>query len=217
MDIDATPWYADWYRTLVKRQNGPRFEERYRLYYNDHAMHTNPPANNPAANARIIDYTGMLQQTVRDVIAWVEKGKRPPGSTRYWVDDGAQIKVPPIALLRGGVQPVVHLWVNGRERADIKIGDTVRFDALIATPLQAGKVTSAKWDFLGVGNYPVNASIGHPKPYVHLTATYKYTQPGTYFPVLRASSQRDGDASDAFTQVNNLARVRVVVTQPPPK
>jgi hypothetical protein len=211
MDIDATPWYADWYRTLVKQNLGHKFEDRYRLYYNDHAMHGNPGIN-LAANARTVDYTGMLQQTVRDVMAWVEKGVRPPASTRYWIEQGAQVKVPPIAALRRGMQPVVHLWANGGERADISVGETVTFHALIAVPPNAGRVVSAEWDFLGVGNYPVDATIGSPRPYVHLTATHTYTEPGTYFPVLRVASQRRGNAEDVFTQVNNLARVRVVVS-----
>ena len=144
-------------------------------------MHGNP-GTNLAANARTVDYTGMLQQTVRDVMAWVEKGVRPPASTRYWIEQGAQVKVPPIAALRGGMQPVVHLWANGRERADISVGETVTFHALIAVPPNAGKVVSAEWDFLGVGDYPVDATIGSPRPYVHLTATHTYTRARNLFP-----------------------------------
>jgi hypothetical protein len=93
------------------------------------------------------------------------------------------------------------------------VGDTVTFHALIGTPLGTGKVVSAEWDFLGVGDYPVDAAISHPRPLVHLTATHTYTEPGTYFPVLRAASQREGDPDDLFTRVNNLARVRVVVSE----
>lgn len=39
----------------------------------------------------------MLQQTVRDVAAWVEQGVRPPKSTKYEVVDGAQVVVPETA------------------------------------------------------------------------------------------------------------------------
>ncbi len=116
-------------------------------------------------------------------------------------------------MLRRGTQPVVRLRANGGERADISVGDTVTFDAQISTPPATGKVVSAKWDFLGVGNYPVDAAFGRPRAQVRLTTTHTYTEPGTYFPVLRAASQRDGDASDPFTQINNLARVRVVVSE----
>lgn len=42
-------------------------------------------------------------------------------------------------------------------------------------------------------------------------ASHTFTKPGTYFPVLRATSQRKGDQQTAFARVQNLGRVRVVV------
>lgn len=42
-------------------------------------------------------------------------------------------------------------------------------------------------------------------------AAYAFNKPGTYFPVLRAASEREGKSSDLYTQVLNLCRVRVVV------
>jgi hypothetical protein len=214
MDIDATPWYADWYRTQVKKFLGKKIDDRYRLYYNDHAEHGNPSPSNLAVNARTVSYTGMLQQTVRDVAAWVEQGVKPPPSTKYAVADGAaQIVVPVTADERKGLQPVVTLTVNGGERADISVGDTVTFRANIKVPPGAGKVVIAEWDFEGVGNYPVPANIGAIRPEVNLEVTHTYTTPGTRFPVLRAASQRDGDPADLFTRVNNIDRVRVVVTE----
>jgi hypothetical protein len=211
IDIDATPWYADWYRTQVKKFLGKKIDDRYRIYYNDHAMHGNP--TNPAGNARIVSYTGMLQQTVRDVTAWVEQGVKPPTSTKYAIADGAQIVVPPTADERKGLQPMVTLTVNGGQRADISVGDTVTFLANIKVPPGAGKVVIAEWDFNGAGTYPDPANIVAIRPEVNLEATHTYNTPGTYFPVLRAASQRDGDPNDLFTRVNNLARVRVVVTE----
>jgi len=211
MDIDATPWYADWYRTQVEKFLGNKINDRYRLYYNDHAQHGNPTSL--AAHARTVNYTGMLQQTVRNVAAWVEQGVNPPKSTVYEIVDGAQVVVPPTAGQRKGLQPVVDLLVNGGERADISVGDTVTFTAHIQVPPGAGKVVIAEWDFLGVGDYPDLADIGPIRPAVDLETTYTYTEPGTYFPVLRAASQRDGDPNDLLTRVNNIDRVRVVVTE----
>ena len=60
-----------------------------------------------------------------------------------------------LGLLRGGIEPVVTLLVNGRERADIHVGDTVTFLALVDVPPKTGKVVAAEWGFLGVGNYPM--------------------------------------------------------------
>jgi hypothetical protein len=72
---------------------------------------------------------------------------------------------------------------------------------------------SAKWDFYGVGDYPEPADIGAIRPSVKLKVTHTYTAPGTYFPVLRAASQREGNPDDPFTQVLNIDRVRVVVSE----
>mgnify|MGYP006354939155 CR=1 FL=1 len=44
----------------------------------------------------------------------------------------------------------------------------------------------------------------------HLTA-YSYDTPGTYFPVVRGTSQREGDPDDAYARAQNLGRVRVIV------
>ena len=49
------------------------------------------------------------------------------------------------------------------------------------------------------------------KPSVSVKATHAYSQPGAYFPVLRATSQPEGDLKTPFARVQNLGRVRVVV------
>jgi hypothetical protein len=209
MDIDAFPFGADEYRTKVRRAMGKRFDDTFRVYFQDHAQHGQPVGN--AANARTVAYTGALQQALRDVAAWAEDGVKPPASTRYDVVDG-QVEVPGKAGPRKGIQPVVELKVNGGVRADVAVGQTVTFSATIQAPPKGGQVVGAEWDFLGVGDYPDDAQIGEPASKVELTASFNYAQPGTYFPVLRAASQREGDAATAFARIENIARVRVVVT-----
>jgi hypothetical protein len=59
---------------------------------------------------------------------------------------------------------------------------------------------------------PVTEPVGTPKEFVELAATHSFEAPGTYFPVLRATSQRDGDTKTPFGRIQNLGRVRVVVT-----
>jgi hypothetical protein len=88
----------------------------------------------------------------------------------------------------------------------------VSFTAAITVPRRAGKVVSAEWDFEGVGTFPVPAQL---MPGANGGATarasYSFTRPGTYFAVLRAASQRDGDPSTPYTRILNLGRARVVV------
>jgi len=208
MDIDALPWQADWYRTKVKEGLGARIDNEFRLYFNDHSQHT-PPAGVPA-QARTVSYQGALEQALRDVSAWVERGVNPPASTNYRVVD-SQVEVPDGAAQRAGIQPVIHFSANGRERAEVAVGKPVTFSAIIEVPPNGGKVVAAEWDFEGNGNYPVVEPLSDFKPTVALKATYSFSKPGTYFPVLRAASQREGDSKTPYARIQNLGRVRVVV------
>lgn len=151
-----------------------------------------------------------MQQALRDLSAWVEQGGRPPAETRYEVVD-SQIQVPATAALRKGIQPVVELKVNGGESAEVEVGQPVTFAAKIEVPPNTGKVVFAEWDFMGVGDYPVAEQVREPKPSVTLEATHTFSKPGTYFPVLRATSHREGDPEALYARIQNLARVRVVV------
>lgn len=208
MDIDALPWQADWYRTKVQEASGDRFDDNFRLYYIDHAQHGAPVG--AAAMARTVSYQGALEQAIRNLSAWVEDGLAAPAATQYAVDD-SQIVVPASATDRRGIQPVVRLRVDDGERADIAVGETVSFTASIEMPPGTGEIVSAEWDFLGAGTYPAKAEIPGANSEATLTSTYTYTEPGTYFPVLRAASERDGDVETPFARVENLDRVRVVV------
>jgi hypothetical protein len=162
------------------------------------------------AQARTISYQGVLEQALRDVSAWVERGAKPPTNTRYSVVE-SQVQVPARADQRGGIQPVVTLKANGRERADVAVGEPVTFVADITVLPNTGKVVAAEWDLLGEGNYPVPGQIAAPGSSVTVKTTYSYSKPGTYFPVIRVASQREADVKTPYARVQNLGRVRVVV------
>ncbi|HKJ43256.1 MAG TPA: hypothetical protein VKA27_14260, partial [Sunxiuqinia sp.] len=157
-----------------------------------------------------VSYLGVLQQALRDLSAWVEKGVRPPATTNYKVVDG-QVIVPDSADERKGIQPVVHVKVNGGVRADVKVGEEVTFDAFVETPNNTGKIVAAEWDFEGNGDFPDRMNIAKNNGSLAFKTTYSFAKPGTYFPVLRVASQRDGNAKTPFARIQNLGRVRVVV------
>ena len=107
---------------------------------------------------------------------------------------------------------MVHLTVNGSERAEVAAGEAVTFIARIEVPAAPGRVVSASWDFEGTGTYLDAAAVGDPtSETVQLSATHAFTNPGTYFPALRVASQREGNPSTPFARSLNLSRVRVVV------
>jgi hypothetical protein len=213
MDESAFPWQADWYRTKVKESLGEELDDRFRLWFVDHALHADTSSNNERDGLHIVSYIPVLHQALRDLSAWVEKGITPPANTSYEVVDG-QVVVPSQAAERQGIQPVITLKVGGGERAEASVGETVNFKAEIEVPPHTGKIISAQWDFEGDASFPIDAILSYVNEdgsQAVVEATYTFAKPGTYFPVLRAASQRDGDSSDLYTQVLNLCRVRVVV------
>ena len=205
----ATPWNADWYTRKVKAHLGSKFSDNYRIWYTDHAMHSDSTL--AQAPTRIVTYTGVLYQALRDVADWVEKGVPPPASTNYRMVD-SQVVVPATAAERRGIQPVVTLKANGRPRADVAVGQTVTFSGVVDVPPNTGKIVLAEWDFDGAGAFPVKSQLTHVSATrATVTATYTFSKPGAYFPVLRATSQRLGDAQTPWGRIRNLGRVRVVV------
>jgi hypothetical protein len=166
----------------------------------------------PVGSTRYLSYAGVLPQALLDLAAWAEQGIAPPPSTAYDVRDG-QVHVPATAEQRKGLQPTITLTANGRDRADVAIGEPVDFVGHIDVPPGTGTIVSAEWDFDGSGDYAVkDTSIDGSQRTQSVRASYTFTEPGTYFPALRACSGRRGDPRWPHGRVPNLGRVRVVVT-----
>lgn len=193
-------------------------EEAFRIYYMERCMHGDQFENN-----MVTSYRGAVDQALLDVSDWVERGIEPRRSTVYEMVDN-QIYPAKTAAERKGIQPTVSLLANGETCAHVKAGEEVRFTAVAQVPENAGEITSMAFSFeashafkendlewafphkgeirhtLENGLYGANSSISH-----------VYEKPGTYFASVRVCANREGDASKLYTQVKNLARVRVVV------
>jgi hypothetical protein len=209
-DSEAFAWQQDWYRSKVKENLGDKTDDNFRLYFTDYANHADYVI--PGDPNHLVSYLGVLQQALRDLSAWVEKGVIPPANSNYKIVDG-QIELPATAADRKGIQPVVTLKANGEERAEVKVGQSVKFTATVEVPANTGNVVAADWDFEGIGKYPVVGKFSSKSKdsKATLKTTYKFSKPGTYFPVLRVASQRKGDAKTPYTRIKNIGRVRVVV------
>jgi len=210
-DREAFPWQADWYRSRVLENLGDSTDSHFRLWYIDHSLHGDMTKQEDPTHT--VSYLGALQQALRDVSNWVEKGIDPPATTNYKIEDG-QVIVPAAAAERKGIQPVVSVNVNGMKRVVAKTGKPVVFTAVVEMPPYSGQIVEASWDFEGAGTFPVSGKIIPTNKFgsrVTLTATYSFSKPGTYFATLKAVSQRSGDAKTAYARINNLDRVRVVV------
>lgn len=104
-----------------------------------------------------------------------------------------QVLVPPTASERKGFQPVVALKVNRGVRANVSRGQTFTLTGTIELPPGTGKIISAQWNLDGSGIFPVEARLGtwHGNG-VRVSLAHQYEKPGTHFPLLMATSQREG-------------------------
>jgi hypothetical protein len=77
-------------------------------------------------------------------------------------------------------------------------------------PSDTGSIVGVEWDFDGAGAFPVKEQL-EPAETLVVERTWCYTEPGTYFPVVRVVTNRRGDPTSPYGRLQNLARVRVVV------
>jgi hypothetical protein len=188
---------------------GANATDQLRVWVNDNAAHLTPqrrpPGDLPVASTRLVDYTGIIERAVDDVIAWVEDGVAPPSDTAFVVTDG-RIALAPSAATRGGVQPIVGAQANGKVHTKVGVGDEVNFTVQIDTPQSADEVVSIEWDFDGSGTWPeriepTTSSVRH-----------SFATPGTYYPSVRVTTQATGTNDARYGLVRNLDRVRVDVS-----
>ena len=221
MDESTCPWCADWYRATVREAKGD--ESDFCLYYMDRCMHGDVSwlENNVVTN-----YLGAMRQALLDISDWVERGKHPCAGTVY-NRDGGQILVPESAKDRKGIQPTVTLLAEGSTCAHVKTGQPVRFQAEAVVPEGAGKITAVDFGFVSDATLSFEKKEVHAFPYPGTfeeteqdgcfgavsEITHSYDKPGTYFASVRVKAQREGDGEEFYTQVKNLARVRVIVEE----
>ncbi len=213
------------YTERVRKALGSaRADEMMRFYLHDNGSHAEG-AGQP----------GIFQQSIQDMMAWVEQGIAPPPSTRYTVRKG-QVILPDDAADRRGLQPVINLEANGGDRAVVGVNQPVSLIAKLEMPPGTGQIVQYKWTIAGddeamtvidkpretgeverfsstLGdNNEVATVLDTPQPLVHVKHSITFTQPGTYVVRLNVNGQRDGlVAPGNRTLVQNYRDVRVVV------
>jgi hypothetical protein len=213
---DASLWPSDGVGMLrnVEREVGhEEGRKHFRLRFTQNAEHT-PPSTLPTAYGRapntwVIDYLGPVEQSLADLVQWVESGIEP-SETHFELVDG-QIVLPPTAKERGGIQPVVSVTANGAGRTEVEVGAAVSLRMTAELPDGAGTIISAQWDFDGSGTYPERATVDGSATSVECSTSHAFDRPGTYFVTALVESNREGDVTAVARRIPNLASARVVV------
>ncbi|KAF5243551.1 hypothetical protein FANTH_8130 [Fusarium anthophilum] len=208
-DIDAFPWHADWYKQQVRKVYGDKADNKFQLHYTENADHQMGPVVG-SKSSKVVDFTGLYEQYLRDLSIWCETGTYCSIPTNYTIRN-AQVELPAAASERKGLQPVIELSVNGKKDVKVEAGSIVTFKVRIEVPHGAGKVISLEWDFVGTGNF-VKEGFGDVARSAETTISYNYSQRGTFFPVVKAASHKEGRIDSPYGLALNLGRVKVVVT-----
>jgi len=204
------------YRTAVLGAQGEEgARERFRLRWIENAEHGPstlvPSLPNRAANTWLIDYMPFIEQSLADVIDWVEQGVEPV-ETVFDFSDG-KVFLSPDAAERRGIQAVIAVTANGEERAEVRTGEPVTLELQATVPLGAGTIVAADWDFDGTGTFPFqHAEVDGSAATVSLSTTHSFDRPGEYFVTGRVHSHRDGAVDAPSCRIPNVAQARVVVT-----
>jgi hypothetical protein len=214
-DSSGWPSGGTGYADDVLAAGDPPIVEQFRFWWLEHAEHVPagsiPARARPVPTTRLIDFGGAHEAALDAMVAWIERGVRPPPSTIAGVEELDQrLVLPDTAAERLGLQPVAIATADGAARADVRVGDAVAFVVDAAAPPDAGAIVEIAWDFDGRGTWPV---VHRPRPAtsVRHEVTQMFDEPGTYFPVARVVSHLAGDGDDPFARVTNLGRCRVVV------
>jgi hypothetical protein len=201
-------------RNVERERGAEQAREHFCLRWAENAEHAPvqmvAPAPGRAASTWLIDYLPHIEQSLKDLAAWVEQGVRP-AETSFSYADG-RVTLPGTAPERGGIQPVVHVLANGSSRAEARVGEEVTLRVRAEVPPGAGTVIAVKWDFDGSGTYPFAEKVDGQSLAVDLSTTHAWDQPGTYFATALVQSHRDGDVNATSCRIPNLASARIVVT-----
>jgi hypothetical protein len=200
---------------VVAAQGVEGSAQRFRLRWSENAEHVPPmmipPAPGRAANTWLIDYQPIIEQSLVDLVDWVENGEEPAGTAYTYID--GKVTLPETAAERGGIQPVVSVRANGEARAQVRVGETVNLEVRAEVPPDAGTIISIEWDFDGSGSFSFRQpDIDGSATTVNAATKHAYDAPGTYFVTALVRSHRKGDVQATSCRIPNLAQARVVVS-----
>jgi hypothetical protein len=215
-DSSVWPAWGTLYHRAVRQAQGEEgARQRFRIRWTEYAEHGPygmvPAEPNRVAATRLIDFRGITEQSLRDLIQWVENGVAPVG-TQYTYQ-GGRVILPATASERGGIQPVASATANGASRADVTVGLPVTLQVHAAVPPLAGALIAVEWDFDGSGTFPFrHEGIDGTATELTLSTTHSYSRAGTFFATARITAHRQGDVTASFGRIETIAQARVVVT-----
>ncbi len=213
---DASLWppqgiiYAN---AVEQAQGADGAAEKFRLRWTQNAEHV-PPMMLPsppgrAVNTWLVDYQPVIEQSLADLVSWVEDGVAPAATTftyRY-----GKVSLPAAAAERGGIQAVVAVSANGAPLAKVAVGEQVSISVHAELPPGVGSIISLEWDLDGSGAFATHDDPAPPVTVLTRSIDHVFTVPGTYFVTARVHSHREGDPAATSRRIPNVGQARIIV------
>ncbi|MCW2528220.1 MAG: hypothetical protein JWM76_3080, partial [Pseudonocardiales bacterium] len=208
-------WGTLYDRALHQAQGEQGARDNFRIRWTEYAEHGPygmvPAEPNRVAATRLIDFRGITEQSLIDLVEWVENDVAPTG-TSYTYEDG-RVFLPGSAAERGGIQPVARATANGGSRTEIKVGGSATLAVEAEVPPGAGAIIAVEWDFDGTGTFPYrHEGIDGTSTVLTLSTDHSYDRAGTFFATARVTSHRSGDVDAELCRIETIAQARVVVS-----
>jgi hypothetical protein len=206
-DFNVWPSVGVRYHQAVLRELGARTGDHFRIHFIEHGQHSKV---DPSALDRQVADGHVVYKALDDLMAWVERGVPAPSGTTYTLDADNQLVFPQSAGARGGYQPVVELYADGRTgRLEIAPGAEVRFHVEAEDP--DNDVIRAEMDFEGDNRFDETRPVRGKK--VTADFSHRYDQPGVYFATVRVTDSTAIHGA-RVGGIQNLASVRVIISRP---
>jgi hypothetical protein len=221
LDAAAWPNPAFAYERKAKLNYGEEVDRHFRLWWAANASHLPPslattmlpPTPPPVRSTRLVDFDGMIQQALRDLIAWVEDDVDPPASSSVTYSDDHGLVMVDAASERHGIQAVVNVLANGESSLTVPTGSDVDLEATITCPEGVGSIIRVEWDFDGTGTYGEQyGDLDGTQSSLRIHASTRYETSGKFIAAVRVTTHREGHLDATTCLVRNLGRVRVTVT-----
>jgi hypothetical protein len=203
------------YRDAVhKAQGAEGARKQFRLRWIENAEHgpamMMPSQPNRASHTWLIDYMPFIEQSIKDLMDWVEQGIDPVETVFDFRDN--RVLLSKKAAERKGIQATIAVTANGAVRAEVRVGEPVALELKAAVPPGSGTIVEADWDVDGKGAFPFKCKeIDGSAAAVTLAITHVFDRPGEYFVTGRVHSHREGDVHATARRIPNVAQARVVV------
>ena len=197
------------YLDKVKKWKGANLDAYYRYYFVENSTHGTP--TNKDESFRLVSFYPMMGRSIDYLLDWVENDVPPPPSSVAKLSSEQALIMPKTASKRKGLQPTISR-ITADEQYDstsVSLGKPVEFNGVGEAAV--GKIIKYEWYCPNLKDFYSEVCLEKPRSKVNTPYTYTFQESGTYYVVLRVTSDLGGDPKVIAGGQRNLVWMKVNV------